>query len=394
MPTLKQLEEQGRELAHKQLELVNDESRPWSDRQEEFGKIGKDIEAVLEQHKGLKGVESVESYLAGGAESQGVVPGTESRESRKTIGQQVISSEEWKSITGQKGSRFTSGAIELKDITVTDPTEPGVLQSTMLPGVVDIRFRRLTVRQLMAQGAMDNPSVSYLVETVATNAADAVARGGLKPESALELDTVTESAKKIATTLTTEDEILDDLSYARSYIDGRLQTFVELKEEDELLNGSGSGSHVTGLMNRSGLATAIAMGGDTRPDAIYKQINAIQTTAFLYPDGIIINPADWLDIKLAKDTNGQYYGGGPFVAGVGDVLWGLPVAVTPAIAAGTALVGAFQSAAQVLQRRGLTVEATNTNEDDFTHNRVTFRAEERLALAVYRPGAFGKVTGL
>ena len=37
---------------------------------------------------------------------------------------------------------------------------------------------------------------------------------------------------------------------------------------------------------------------------------------------------------------------------------------------------------------------TNSNEDDFKNNLVALRAEERLALAVYRPGAFGKVTGL
>lgn len=394
MPTLKQLEEQGRELASKQLALVDSDERPWSEKQSEFEKIETDLKSVLDQHKALKGVESVEAYLAGTAEEQGVKTGTGGRESRKTIGQQVVESEGYKSILGQKGSRFTSGAIELKDITVTDPVNPGVMQTTMLPGVVDIRFRRLTIRDLLASGSMDNPSVSYLVETAATNAADAVARGGLKPESALELDTVTESAKKIATTLTTDDEILDDLSFAASYIDGRLRIFVELKEEDELLNGSGAGAHLTGLLNRAGLAAPQALGADTRPDAIYKQISAIRTSAFLDPDGIVINPADWLDIKLAKDGNGQYYGGGPFQAGVGDVLWGLPVAVTPAIAAGTALVGAFRSAAQVLERKGLTVEATNTNEDDFTHNRVTFRAEKREALAVYRPGAFGTVTGL
>lgn len=399
MPTLKQLEDQGRELAHKQLELVNDETRPWSEKKDEFDRIDKDIESVLDQHKALKGVDSVEAYLAGGAASQGVTPGTEARQSVKTIGQQVVDSDGWKSVMGQKGSRFTSGAIELKDVTVTDPVQPGVMDTTRLPGVVDIRFRRLTVNDLLAQGSMDNPAVSYLVETAVTNAADAVARGGLKPESALTLNTVIEAAKKIATTLTTEDEILDDLSFARSYIDGRLRTFVELKDEDELLNGDGTGAHLTGLMNRAGLAPAIALDTVTNPDdttvdVVFKQITAIRTTAFLDPDGVIMNPADWQAIKLSKDGNKQYYGGGPFIAGVGDVLWGLPVAVTPAIAAGTALVGAFGSAAQVLNRSGLTVEATNTNEDDFTHNRVTFRAERRKALAVYRPGAFGKVTGI
>lgn len=394
MPTLKELEDQSKVLAKKQMDLVNDTDRKWSEKRPEFDNLDTEIKEVLEQHAALKGINDLESMLAGGAEDQGVKQGDEQRRSAKTIGRQVVESDAFKSIVGQKGSRFSSGSIEVKDVTVTNPVNPGVMQSTMLPGMVDIKFRRLTVKDLLAQGSMDNPAVSYLVETVATNAADAVARGGLKPESALALDTVTESAKKIATTLTTDDEILDDLSFAASYIDGRLTIFVELREEDELLNGDGTGAHLTGLMNRAGLAPAVALGTDTRFDAIYKQISAIRTTAFIDPDGLVINSADWTEFKLAKDLNGQYYGGGPFVQGVGDTLWGLPVAVTPAIANGTALVGAFRSCAQVLERKGLTVEATNTNEDDFTHNRVTFRAEKREALAVYRPGAFGKVTGI
>jgi hypothetical protein len=54
--------------------------------------------------------------------------------------------------------------------------------------------------------------------------------------------------------------------------------------------------------------------------------------------------------------------------------------VTTAIAAGTALVGAFKIGAQIWQREGIRVEATNSNEDDFNFNRVSLRVEERLAL--------------
>ena len=68
--------------------------------------------------------------------------------------------------------------------------------------------------------------------------------------------------------------------------------------------------------------------------------------------------------------------------------------MTPSIVANTALVGAFKQAAQVFRKGGIRVEASNSHADFFIKNLVAIRAEERLALAVYRPGAIGKVTGL
>lgn len=60
------------------------------------------------------------------------------------------------------------------------------------------------------------------------------------------------------------------------------------------------------------------------------------------------------------------------------------------------LVGAFKLGAQVFDRWDARVEVGYVN-DDFTKNLVTILAEERLALAVYRPeafiyGDFGRVT--
>jgi HK97 family phage major capsid protein len=75
-------------------------------------------------------------------------------------------------------------------------------------------------------------------------------------------------------------------------------------------------------------------------------------------------------------------------------LWGLPVTVSVRMPAGTAVVGNFQVGGQIFRKGGITVEATNSNNDDFVKNLVTIRAEERLLLAVYRPNAFGTVTAL
>ena len=114
----------------------------------------------------------------------------------------------------------------------------------------------------------------------------------------------------------------------------------------------------------------------------------------LMPDGHVMNPINWQTIQLMKDSSGAYMGGGPFMSPPVPRLWGLPVVVTPTIAAGLGLVGAFRSAAQVFRKGGIRVEASNSHDDYFIRNLVAIRAEERLALAVYRPGAFGTVTGL
>jgi hypothetical protein len=69
------------------------------------------------------------------------------------------------------------------------------------------------------------------------------------------------------------------------------------------------------------------------------------------------------------------------------------VAITKAIAVNTALV-VCQSEAMVFRRGGIAVQASNAHQDFFVRNLTAIRAEERLALAVFRPACFGLVTGL
>jgi hypothetical protein len=48
----------------------------------------------------------------------------------------------------------------------------------------------------------------------------------------------------------------------------------------------------------------------------------------------------------------------------------------------------------VFYRNSLTVEATNSHASFFATNHTMIRAEQRLALAVYRPSAFHAITAL
>ena len=226
------------------------------------------------------------------------------------------------------------------------------------------------------------------------NAAAATLEGTAKPESALTFTQATSPVQKLAHWLPVTEELLEDFPAIRAYIDARLRLGLDLTEEDELLNGSGVPPHLTGLMTTAGLAPPVVRGTDTNADAILKQIIAISTTAFIQPDALVMNPINWQTIQLTKNTVGNYLGSGPWSAPQVPTLWGLPVAVTPSIVANTSLVGGFQMGAQEFTKGPTRVEISNSHQDFFVKNLIAIRAEERLALCIYRPGAFGKVTGL
>lgn len=320
---------------------------------------------------------------------------------RQSIGEQFVRSAAMEFI--RKGghrsqSAWRTPSVELFAATLTeDPASGGALVIPQYqPGILPTLTRRLTVEDLLSSGTTTTNAIIYMVEKTFTNAANSVAEGAAKPESAMTFEARTEPVRKVATWVPVSEEMLEDVAQIQSYINARLTLAVQLEKEDQLLNGTTTPPDIVGLMNRTGLATDVAMGvaPDTAQDAIFRQVMAIFATSYLMPDGIVANPTDWSQILLSKTTTGEYLTGGPFQPVQTPTLWGLPVAVTPAIVVGTALVGAYKTGAQVFHHGGIRVESSNSHQDYFVKNLVAIRAEERLALAVYRPGAFGKVTGI
>jgi HK97 family phage major capsid protein len=112
------------------------------------------------------------------------------------------------------------------------------------------------------------------------------------------------------------------------------------------------------------------------------------------PTGVVLNPTDWADIELQKDSTGQYIWVDVTTGGESKV-WRLAVVPTNAIAAGNFLVGDFPAAAVVYDRQDVTIEVSREHGDNFVKNMVTILVEERLDLAVEAPGAlvFGPFNG-
>jgi HK97 family phage major capsid protein len=194
--------------------------------------------------------------------------------------------------------------------------------------------------------------------------------------------------------------VLADEPQLRSIIDNELMYGLRLQEDAQILNGSGTGENLTGILNTSGVQTyswsagtysATAGMSDTKADAV-RRAATLSFLAYYEPSGIVLNPNDWEDIELTKDGNGAYVVAVSVAMGGEPRVWRMPVIDTPAMTGGKALVGAFGTGAQLYDREEASIRISEQHSDFFIRNAIVILAEQRLALAVKRPEAFVEVT--
>ena len=271
--------------------------------------------------------------------------------------------------------------------TQTSPAGAVDFATTFDRNVVTAPRTPLVIRDLFGAETISGSTLVYLVEGAIQGAPAVTAEGAEKPQIHFADPTPkTVSLAKIACHIKESDEYIDDYPFLASAINGRLLYELGLVEQNKL---------VTDLLGTSGIQTGSYAANATAADiadAILQAAMDVQNGSGFDADAIAINPADWYTLRVAKDGELRYYGGGFFGAQNVPNLWGIPVCVSTAVAAGTIIVGAFKTCGSVVQKGGISVEAANTNEDDFVKNLMTIRAEERLALAVRRPAGFKKLT--
>jgi len=321
-------------------------------------------------------------------------------DSFKSLGERFVESAEFAAFRDSSFSRGKNASVSFQEnlaemrvkatitsaTTNTDGAAGDLVQTTRLPGVLDLPQRRLTVRDLISPGRMDGSTLEYVKETGFNNNAGMVAEGASKPESDLKFDLITTSARVIAHWMKASRQILSDAAQLRSVIDQRLLYGLAFKEEQQLLTGDGTGQNLLGIIPQATAYSApITIGSATSIDMM--RLAMLQAALAEFPaTGHVMHPADWAWIELLKDSQGRYIIGNP-QGTVRPMLWGLPVVTTQAIAIDKFLTGAFRLGAQLFDRWDARVETGYVN-DDFIKNLVTILAEERLALAVYRPEAF------
>ena len=311
------------------------------------------------------------------------------------LGEEFIKSDAF--VAMQSGSTGRA-RMEIKTaiINATGQNQPLVQSDRDMSGIYTTPTRNLRLRDVIRSRATSSNLIEFTRENAFTNNAGPTVSGSpqqfenvTKPEAANSFTLVNVPVVTLAHFIPASVQVLDDSPMLASHINGRLMYGLKLKEETQLLLGTGANGQLNGLYTQ---ATAYTVASPTRTneiDILRDAIKQAQVAEYM-PDFILLNPVDWFDIEIRKVGTGdaRYVVGDPNNMRPMS-LWGLPVIVTNSIASGTFLIGSSM-AAEIADRQQAVVEASREDSTNFQKNMVTIRAEERLALCVFRTEAFIK----
>lgn len=393
----------------------------------EFTELDKQRQAAAKREGNAETMQSAWEHYSGKVTGEAMRFATAQIDpnSGKSMGQQLVESQAYKSVldqsdlqtpgakigmspvvVGQRTRRYGAAATDLID------TESGGSQTVAtfrLPGILPLRQRPLTVRDLFPNEDMPSgDTIEYVAQVGFDNAAAAVAQatavdgvgvtGGLKPQSSIRLEERTARATWVATWMAMTRQSLNDINQLRALVDNQGELMINLAEEDLFINGTGVSPQLIGILDddNTGLQTLDLTGlGDL---ANLEGVRTARRMARLGvgripPTFVIVNPIDSEEFDFLKDNEGRYRAGDPFATGGPDSppIWRLPRVESEAMTEGTALVGG-RAGATIFDREPLTVRIAEQHSDFFIRNIAVILFEKRIAFPIYFPGAFVDLT--
>lgn len=330
---------------------------------------------------------------------------------KMTMGESFVKSEGY-TVLKERGlaGRWSTGPVEftrdyfsgkvqdgagVEVVGLTDAAGNLPLSPQVIPAVPPIE-NLLTVAQLFGSGVATQNTIVFLEEQTTTpgtlserySDSDATvtltAEGALKPAANIDWVKRSKALSKIAAFMPISDEMIEDEPQLASYVNTRLGLFIRQAEDAFLIDE---------VEAAAGTAQATDIGtANNWFDAIAAGIEAVASEGGLDADAVLMNPRDFWTMSVSKSAgDGNYFGGSPYSAVLRNP-WGVRTLTSTAIARGTAIVGAFSEGATLWRKGGLTIEASNSHSDYFRRNLTALRAEQRIALTIFRPAAFQKVT--
>lgn len=378
----------------------------------EMGRIRQEMDMITAQKEqkewGSQSAGSVSQAFNAGGQVAGA------RGEYKSVGNMFLDSPEFKDFAASGGLTMNQpwevkgmdlaahwiGASEQKDVYTSLPT--GAITRGFAPlqhdPMVMRPYRKSRVRDLFPVQTTTAALIEYFKVTGfgVTNAASMVPErtsGAFtaKPHTALNFVGAQAPVRTIAHWEAAHRNVLRDVPQLQGVIDNELLYGLRLREDDQILNGTGNGEDLLGITQEPSIQTFSRAGSPPANENKADDIRRAATKAilaFYEPTGVVMHPSDWESIELLKDTTGGYIIAIVVAMGGTQRLWRLPVIDTPAMTQSKFLVGAFGLGAQLYDREEANIRIAEQHSDFFIRNAIVVLAEQRLALAIKRPESF------
>lgn len=330
---------------------------------------------------------------------------------RKSIGQSLIKTDQYRRLMDQHGGIITESTKGVR----MDPVQVGGLKSLLTGsnredsagtlvqpddlGIVPYPVRQLALRELITVGQTGSDRIEYAQvlpdgEGKTKNAAAGIPEAdkttgdrGKKPESGLSFRKASADVITIAHWLPTTKRALSDAAQLQTLIDGFLRDGIARETERLIVSGDEDNAPSNteewdGILNTSGVQNQEYVGSiaSTARKMITK-VSAIGADT----TGFIVSPEVDEALDLLQDSNGRYYGQGPFGNGP-DTLWGRPRVAVHGVPENTIIGGDLQTCV-LWDREQATITATDSHDDFFIRNLVAVLGEGRAAFGILDPAS-------
>jgi HK97 family phage major capsid protein len=289
--------------------------------------------------------------------------------------------------------------FDVRSVITTDGSTQGQPFTPLVPqpGIIQVAQNRpLRLAQMVTRAPTTTPVIEYIRDTTSTPQGNVatVAEGGTKPESTYTFDLVSDTVRTVAHFVNISRNAAADHAQLSAYVQNQGLYGLDYFLDDAIINGSGSGTNLRGILNTSGInvydpANAGTPYTEARLISLRRAMTPIYSS-FYAPTAVAINPQDWQWIELSRDTQGMFRVTQNPQDQITPRIWGLNVVQTTAIAAGTALPGDFAMGCTLWDRQEATIYMTDSHASNFTANVLTLLFELRVGLAIHRLGAFTK----
>jgi HK97 family phage major capsid protein len=325
---------------------------------------------------------------------------------RKTLGELFTTSTAY---THAKDSGATSVPVvsmEKKDITALAASAGALIRPDRDPTVYQNPNRPIRIRDLIPTVPTASNAVEFMRELVFTNNAApqgtvaGIGGGELaaKSKSEITYELVTKPVRTIAHWFAASRQVLSDAPMLQGLLNGRLVYGLDLKSDQQLLQGDGTGQELDGILvdadiNNVGELASGTAAADV-PAAMIDHIRAAVTQCQLFEyynmTGLVLNPVDWQILETAKATDGHYLMVAMPTDTATQTVWRIPVVITNAMPVNNFLIGDWTMGAVIYDRENVSVRISESHASFFVENGVAILGEERYTLAIPLPKAFCK----